>query len=604
LLLGLFAALGLATLPPTQASVIQVAAGAVTGSGSGCSLTDAITAANESTISNTTIGACTPNGTANGGGTVQSVTYNSGNLIVLAAGSYTFTAANNAWYGPNALPPIASSIVIVGDPAGSVIERSAVSGTPSFRFFYVGGGESLASYNAPNVTGNKLPGPGYLTLVNLTVQGGLAKGGDSLSGGGGGMGAGGAIYNQGTLTLYGVTLEDNEALGGSSDSGTSSTSGGGGGIGGDAIDANGGGFATTLWPDSSAALGNFGNGGASGGLNNGGVGGGGGGGTGSTGGNGGFGGGGGRNGYGGNGGFGGGGGGTMSGGGAPGGVNGFGGGHGGGWSDGGGGAGLGGAIFNEGGAITALNTSFVDNTAQGGNASSSHTTGAIPAAGDGYGGALFNLNGTVTLRYTTLANNRVAGGTGSTAGTGEGGAVYSRYKANPGSPATDARVAAVMTVNSSILAGSSNAGSAPVSDCENNNGTFISGYDVVQTTGTSCSFGNNDQSADPQFATTSPANNGGPTPTLALKSTSPAINQGDTYIASFVDQRSTSRDNQPDVGAYEYHSTSSGNDDSDRNAAYLGGLFAVRGGALDLFDLGLLVVLAGQATFRRRQPRR
>ena len=44
------------------------------------------------------------------------------------------TAANNNWYGPNALPPIASDITIEGN--GATILRHQVP--PSFRFFYVG----------------------------------------------------------------------------------------------------------------------------------------------------------------------------------------------------------------------------------------------------------------------------------------------------------------------------------------------------------------------------------------------------------------------------------------------------------------------------------
>src|SRR5262249_51085220 len=109
------------------------------------------------------------------------------------------------WYGPNGLPAIDNDITIQGN--GSLIQRSAAPGTPSFRLFYVSGG---------------LPGElplGRLTLENLTLQGGRAKGGNASSGGGGGLGAGGAIFNQGTLILNGVTLAGNEALGGDGSTG-------------------------------------------------------------------------------------------------------------------------------------------------------------------------------------------------------------------------------------------------------------------------------------------------------------------------------------------------------------------------------------------------
>jgi len=544
-----------------HASVITVAPSAATGTSTGCSLTDAILAANASTAGagqNVTKGACTPAGTPGAGGDG----FGNGNVIELAAGSYVFTSPNNDWYGPNALPPIASAIVIVGDPGGSVIERSTASGTAPFRLFYVGGGQSLAGYNAPNVASGKLPGPGHLTLVNVTVANGRAKGGDAEYAAGG-LGAGGAIYNQGALTLKGVTLRGNVAVGGSARVGSQNWSGGGMG---NVAGGTPGGFILGSWPTSSAQYGTFGNGGmpgsAGGGAGqHGGVGGGGGSGgdnmsgVGGNGGHGGYGGGGGHAGSGttsgaisGSGGFGGG---AASGGGptSPG-SPGFG--ASGGVGGDGGGAGLGGAVFNEGGTVAVLNSTVTGNTARGGNADY-NANGA-----DGYGGGLFNLNGTVTLRYSTFADNTVIGGShGPNAGSNgaaKGGAVYNLYLANPGSPAADAGSAATMTVNSSILAGSVNRGGSAVSDCENNAGTFTSGYDVVQTLG-SCTFNYNDQNTLPQLATSGAAANGGPTPTFALQNSSPAIDMGDTGtglgVVPTLDQRGYLRDSQPDVGSYE-----------------------------------------------------
>jgi hypothetical protein len=593
-LLGLaaFVSINFADAPLARASIITVAPGAATGTTAGCSLSDAIKAANASSNANVTAGACTPTGSPASG--------TASNVILLAAGHYVFTQPDNDWYGPNALPPIATNIAIVGDAGGSVIERSAASDTPAFRLFYIGGGQSLADYNAGNLSGCdpdpaaatcKLLGPGMLTLTNLTVKNGLAHGGDSMQGGGG-LGAGGAIYNQGTLKLNGVTLSGNEARGGSSNDIVSGyRSGGGiGAPGGGTLDPNvegfGGGFTTAPWPDPSGPRGidgddgTFGNGGVQGWNNldgnqcgsyhpsndggDGGVGGGGGAaGTFSsyfcTGGDGGFGGGGGGgttqrragfgSGDGGDGGFGGGGGGGGDIFGV--GEGGFGGGAG---NDGGqtigfggGGAGLGGAVFNEGGTVTALNTTLSANTAQGG-------VGSDADGGDGYGGALFNLNGTVTLRYDTLAKNAADGGRGThrgTAGTGAGGAVYTLYLADPGSPAADAGSAATTTINSSILAGSTNGEGTVVSDCENNAGSFTSGHDLVTRAG-SCTFNNNDQTADPEFATNAATANGGPTPTLALESTSPAIDMGDPVGAPASDQRGYPREASPDAGAFQY----------------------------------------------------
>lgn len=540
-----------------RASVIHVAAGAVTGSASGCSLADAVNAANQSAAANTTVGACTPTGAPNGGGHG----YSHGNVILLAAGSYIFTAPDNYWYGPNALPPIATDIVIVGAPDGSVIKRGTL-GAPPFRLFYVGGGQSLTDYDAgnlpgcnpdPNAASCKLPGPGSLRLVNLTVRNGLARGGDSELGGGG-MGAGGAIYNQGALTLDGVLITGSRAIGGRI---TASFGVGGGGMGADAAGNDGGGFDPNgLFPnDSDGAHGGFGNGGTKiVGATDGGVGGGGwnggydggygGGGSGSPvyefGGEGGFGGGSGGSSY------------SVTA------DGGYGGGMGG-YFIGGGGAGFGGAIYNEGGTVSALNSTLTGNTAQGGEVVHISST-AGGSGGNGLGGAIFNLNGAVTLRYTTLAGNSVVAGAGSddsrSDGTAAGGAIYNLYYDKPGSPAADAGMAASFTVNSSILADSTggvdcytedHTGSTP------SKATFTSGHDVVESTG-NCTFDDNDQSADPALAAL--ADNGGPTRTLAIDNASAAHDTGDTGTAlgpvPTFDQRGYERNaGAPDVGAYE-----------------------------------------------------
>jgi hypothetical protein len=148
--------------------------------------------------------------------------------IVLASGAtYDFTTADNNWYGPDALPPVAGvSITIQGN--GSTLQRDsslADTAATALRFFYVSGGLELPA--------------GSLSLDNLTLTGGLAQGGNGYLGGGG-LGAGGAIFNQGNLTLDGVTLNDNQAIGGSS--GIGSFAYGGGGMGQDGQTYNGGGF--------------------------------------------------------------------------------------------------------------------------------------------------------------------------------------------------------------------------------------------------------------------------------------------------------------------------------------------------------------------------
>src|SRR5262249_8961081 len=135
----------------------------------------------------------------------------SSNTIFLFRGTYNLTTVNNYWYGPDGLPAISSNLTIEG--RGSIIQRAI--GADNFRLFCVSGGLS------------GLPA-GTLTLQNLTLDGGVAHGGDSRSGGGG-LGAGGAIFNQGTLIVTDVTLTNNTAFGGSS--GVAGLGNGGGGMG-------------------------------------------------------------------------------------------------------------------------------------------------------------------------------------------------------------------------------------------------------------------------------------------------------------------------------------------------------------------------------------
>jgi RNA polymerase sigma factor (sigma-70 family) len=131
---------------------------------------------------------------------------------------------------PNGLPAISSNLTINGN--GALIEPiSSATFRPltPFRFFYVSGGFDT------------LPA-GLLTLENLTLNGGLAEGGDGGAGlgdGGGAAGLGGAIFSQRTLDLVSVPLTDNQAQGGDggaavtlADTFPVNSGGGGGGLGG------------------------------------------------------------------------------------------------------------------------------------------------------------------------------------------------------------------------------------------------------------------------------------------------------------------------------------------------------------------------------------
>jgi hypothetical protein len=113
------------------------------------------------------------------------------NTIMLAANTkFDLTAVNNTTNGANGLPVIsgkngADNLTIIG--SGATIDRSTAAGTPAFRLFNVANRNSL-------------------TLENLTLQGGLAKGSGTAA-------DGGAVFNRGALTLSGVTVQNNVAAG-------------------------------------------------------------------------------------------------------------------------------------------------------------------------------------------------------------------------------------------------------------------------------------------------------------------------------------------------------------------------------------------------------
>ncbi len=90
---------------------------------------------------------------------------------------------------------------------GATIARSTATSTSPFRFFFVGANPLIEDWVSP--------GAGDLTLSDLTLVGGLARGGDGDNGGGGGAGMGGAIFNVGTVAINSSTIVINVALGGS-----------------------------------------------------------------------------------------------------------------------------------------------------------------------------------------------------------------------------------------------------------------------------------------------------------------------------------------------------------------------------------------------------
>jgi hypothetical protein len=123
--------------------------------------------------------------------------------IALAAGAtFTLTAMDNTTGdGATGLPVIVANsggLTVIGNSA--TIERSGATGMPEFRLF------SIAE-------------KGSLTLLDLTLQGGVIRGSQAYESAAGVLGSlatpgqGGAIFNRGTLTLDRVVIQNNAAYG-------------------------------------------------------------------------------------------------------------------------------------------------------------------------------------------------------------------------------------------------------------------------------------------------------------------------------------------------------------------------------------------------------
>jgi len=167
-------------------------------------------------------------------------------VLNLASGCvYTLQGPTNYWYGPTGLPPVASDITIEGN--GATIQRNPAPGTLPFRLFFVGADPAKAQ-TLDYVT----PGAGKLTLRNLTLRSGHAKGG---KGGGGGAGMGGAIFNQNHVVLQRVSIVGSYAEGAP----VSTLFYGGGGIGSDGTATAGGGFGGNWAAPAGAGTGAAGN---------------------------------------------------------------------------------------------------------------------------------------------------------------------------------------------------------------------------------------------------------------------------------------------------------------------------------------------------------
>jgi predicted outer membrane repeat protein len=142
-------------------------------------------------------------------GCTHSGTYGTSDTIVLAAGTYALTTANN---GTNGYPIIGVAVTINGN--GATLSRTVGSVAPFFRFFEVGGG-GLTLNNATLTGGNAPSGNGGAILVDvgpitLNVSGSTFSGNSS-------GGDGGAIFYNSTvgvaMTISNTTFTGNSGAG-------------------------------------------------------------------------------------------------------------------------------------------------------------------------------------------------------------------------------------------------------------------------------------------------------------------------------------------------------------------------------------------------------
>ena len=211
-----------------------------------------------------------------------------------------------------------------------------------------------------------------------------------------------------------------------------------------------------------------------------------------------------------------------------------------------------------GGGIYLGGTSVITNTTISGNTINSNS-------GTGSGGGIFNFGAIVAITNCTISGNSAIGPSASH--SDHGGALYTN-------------VGSVTFTGSTLTANSSDNGGGLLAE----NGGVIKARNTIIALNTSASgpdvkgpitsqgfniFGDSTGSAisPAQFSDQignagSPINpllgslqdNGGPTPTRALFSGSPAINKGDPNAPS-RDQRGYVRQDAPDVGAYEFNGT-------------------------------------------------
>ncbi len=204
----------------------------------------------------------------------------------------------------------------------------------------------------------------------------------------------------------------------------------------------------------------------------------------------------------------------------------------------------GGGIYNRGSAAAASLTM-----------TNSTVSGNVASGGQSDGGGIYNeglIGGSVKV---TLTNCTVSGNTATDANAagmlnwGQGGtSQVTLTNCTFSGNAIFNRFGTITLANTLLNAG---AGGATLA---NTSGTITSlGHNLSSDAGGGFLIGPGDvTNTPPQLDPAGLQNNGGTTPTIALQSTSPAINTGDDALAPLTDQRGYVRAGPSDIGAFDF----------------------------------------------------
>jgi HYR domain len=236
------------------------------------------------------------------------------------------------------------------------------------------------------------------------------------------------------------------------------------------------------------------------------------------------------------------------------------------------GAARGGAILADGGSLIIDTATFNQNSAHGGNGGDGGPTNTAICAqsqhGDGglaYGGAITNTAATLNIKHSTISGNIAQAGN---SGVNQAGATLPPRPVAEGTGGGIRVGPGTVTLENTIIAGNGAANgagdgsSAPTPGADVDGTITSNGHNLLDSPGEAVGFTGPDDQVGVNAMLHALANNGGPTKTMALSPTSPAIDAGIAAGAT-TDQRGQPRtiddpgvanaatSDGTDIGAYE-----------------------------------------------------